>query len=170
MSVEFELEGADDLAKSIKELLAGYPTESRAELEKVADDFKKDVNKKFPNGGTTGGRKSVAKKWKKTKMEGPFTGMTVGVELRNTAPVFHLVENGHELYMSPEMYAAYKTGKLGHIKRGTKNGKSGTRNLVHAGYVKGKHYCEKTRNEWNNGEFEARMQKHVDKILKKNGL
>ncbi len=50
MSVEFELEGADDLAKSIKELLTRYPTESRKELEKVADEFKKDVNKKFPNG------------------------------------------------------------------------------------------------------------------------
>lgn len=162
---EFEIKGADELKEKIQQLLKEYPNETSAELEKVTNDFKKDVNAKFPKGGASGS-KPVKKNWKKYKMTG-LSGYTVGIEMQNTAPVFHLVENGHELYMSKEMYAAYKAGNLGHISKGSAGNKGRKRAAVHAGFVPGKHYCEKTRNEWNNGEFESRVERHVKKLLKK---
>lgn len=169
-SATFEIKGADELADKIDSLMKAYPSETEAELEKVSNDFKKDVNKKFPQEGK-GTTTPVAKKWKKTKLKGAFSGMTTGVELQNTAPHFHLVENGHELYLSPEMYTAYKNGTLqfGTTERKTTK-KGGKHGLVHMGFVPGKHYCEKTRNEWNNGEFADRVEKHVTKLLKKTGL
>lgn len=164
-SCEFEINGCEELKDKINQLLKTYPNETNAELEKITNDFKKDVNKKFPHGGASGGSKSVKKKWKKFKMIGQ-SGLTAGIEMQNQAPVFHLVENGHELYLSKEMYAAYRQGKLGHIAKGG-SGKKGSKDAVHVGFVPGKHYCEKTRNEWNNGEFESRCEKHVNKLLKK---
>lgn len=160
----FELEGIEELQDKISNLLKVYPNETTSEMEKITNDFKKDVNAKFPHKGTSGS-KPVAKKWKKFKMTG-LSGYTVGIEMQNQAPVFHLVENGHELYLSSEMYAAYKSGKLGHIAKGG-SGKKGSKNAIHAGFVPGKHYCERTRNEWNNGEFKNRVEKHVNKLLKK---
>lgn len=163
--VTFELNGCEELAAKINELLKVYPNETASEMEKITNDFKKDVNKKFPNGGKSGS-KSVSKNWKKYKMQS-LAGYTVSIEMQNSAPHFHLVENGHELYMSAEMYAAYSDGSLGHISRGRSSGKKGSTKAVHAGFVPGKHYCEKTRNEWNNGEFEKHVKKHVKKLLKK---
>lgn len=169
-SFSFHIEGADELSEKIENLLSAYPEETRAELEKCANDFKKDVNDKFPKKGTSGGRKSVAKKWKKTELQ-TVGGMTAGVELQNQAPHFHLVENGHELWVDAEMYAAMKQGSF-HKSSTSKRSSSSKKpaNLVHEGFVPGKHYCEKTRNEWNNGEFEKRVNKHVKKLLKKHDL
>lgn len=167
-NIEFDLNGCDELKAKINELLSVYPNETESEMEKITNDFKKDVNSKFPHSGKTGS-KPVAKKWKKSKMTS-FTGYTVGIEMQNQAPHFHLVENGHELYVSDQMYAAMQTGKLGYIRRGKSSGKKGSTTAVHAGWVPGKHHCEKTRNEWNNGEFTGRVEKHVNKLLKKVNL
>lgn len=169
----FEFVGLDELRNDVQKLLNTYPSETEAELEKVSNDFKKDVNKKFPHKGKTG-KRSVAKSWKKTKLKGQFSGMTTGVELSNTAPHFHLVENGHQLIIDPEHYAAIKSGskispKAKNKTTGNKR-KSRSTQMTHLGFVQGKHYCEKTRNEWDNGEFAERVEKHVDKLLKKHSL
>lgn len=170
----FEIFGLDELRDDVKKLLQDYPSETEAELEKCSNDFKKDVNKKFPHGGkdTT---KPVAKSWKKSKLTDAMTGMTQGVSLKNTAPHFHLVENGHEMVISPEQYKILKQSnsrfstKAKNRTTGNK-AKSRKTNMIHKGFIQGKHYCEKTRNEWNNGEFAARVEKHVDKLLKKHNL
>ena len=38
------------------------------------------------------------------------------IEVENTAPHWHLVENGHEVKADPAMYAAYRGGRLDHSK------------------------------------------------------
>lgn len=167
----FEINGLEELQEDIKSLMRKYPSETEAELEKIATDFQKDVNKKFPNGGKSG-RKPVSKKWKRYKLKSGLSGMTVGLSLQNTAPHFHLVENGHKQIVNKERYAALQSGQL--VFSGQKNqGKrrdANSKGMVQVGFVQGKHYCEKTRNEWNNGEFAERVEKHVDKLLKKYDL
>lgn len=165
--ITFEIRGLEELKDKCQKLLSVYPDETNAEMEKCSVDFQKDTNKKFPNNGKTGGKYAVSKKWKKIRQT-TLLGYTVMLELQNQAPHFHLVENGHDLYMSKEMYAAYMEGRLGHIKRGKSSGKKGgTWNTVYVRFIPGKHYCEQTRNEWNNGEFDKRVQKHIKKLLKK---
>jgi hypothetical protein len=167
-SSAFEIRGTEELKGKLEALMNQYPAETRQELEKCANDFKKDVNKKFPHGGTSGKRKSVSKTWEKTELMG-VAGMTYGVELQNQAPHFHLVENGHELWVDPELYAAMKSGTF-RKKRNSKSSSKKSTNLVHKGFVPGKHYCEKTRNEWNDGKFQKRVDKHIKKLLKKHDL
>lgn len=164
----FELYGCEELAGKIEELLSIYPAETTAEMEKITNDFKKDVNAKFPQQGK-GTSRPVAKNWKKYKMKS-LQGYTIGVEMQNSAPHFHLVEHGHEQYVSKEMYAALQNGnlKFGKKNRESKDYKKQKANgTVHMGFTAGKHYCEKTRNQWNNGEFADRCEKHVKKLLKK---
>ena len=167
----FQINGIEELQDDIKKLLRQYPSETEQELEKLATDFQKDVNKKFPHGGKSG-QTPVAKKWKRYKLKDGLNGLTVGVSLQNTAPHFHLVENGHKQIVNKERYAALMSGQL--IFSGQKNQNrrrsAKSKDMVQIGFVQGKHHCEKTRNEWNNGEFAARVEKHVDKLLKKHNL
>lgn len=174
MAAYFEITGLDELKADVTKLLKDYPSETEAELEKVSNDFKKDVNKKFPNDGRSG-TKPVAKNWKKSKLKDTLTGMTFGISLSNKAPHFHLVENGHQLIISPEHYARLKSSNTAYSTKTTgkttgNKKKTKTQKMMHMGFVQGKHYCERTRNEWNNGEFAQRVEKHVDKLLKKHDL
>lgn len=170
-SATFDILGLEDLQEDVRALLDKYPSEMEDELEKITTDFKKDVNKKFPHGGKTGKQYAVSKSWKKDKLHDSLTGMTVGVELTNEAPHFHLVEFGHNLLVMPERYAAVQNGTAFHGQKNMKiKSNKGSDRLIRLGFVKGKHYCEKTRNEWNNGEFVRRVEKRVDKFLKKHNL
>lgn len=168
-TASFDIYGLDELRDDVAALFREYPSETTAELEKITNDFKRDVNKKFPHDGKSGGNKSVSKSWKKDRLQ-DMHGMDVGAELTNKAPHFHLVENGHNLLVSPERYALMHTGKaINGAKHKGKSNKNSKR-LIPMGFVQGKHYCEKTRNEWNNGEFATRIEKHVNKLLKKHDL
>lgn len=157
----FEIRGHEELMAKINELLRIYPNLTQAELEKITNDFKKDVNAKFPHQGQST-TKPVKKQWRKTFVTG-FSNLTQRVDLQNTAPHFHLVENGHELWVVPGQYITQKSQR----SKKASSGKKRHPKAVHVGFVQGKHYCEKTRNDWNNGEFEVRVEKHVKKILKK---
>lgn len=175
--VTFELNGCEELAAKINEVLEKYPNETATEMEKITNDFKKDVNALFPNKGKSGKSYAIAKNWKKFKVTN-LKGYTVEYEMQNVAPHFHLVENGHETWISPEMYAAYKSGNLqfasnASSKKANRN-KEGYKkkhvlkdSLRHMGFTAGKHCCEKTRNVWKNGEYTKRVEKHVTKLLKK---
>lgn len=172
----FEIKGADELAADIKRLLDAYPSETEIELEKVANDFKKDVNQKFdPKSNYGHSKRPLAKSWKKTKLT-QTSGLTTGIELQNTAPHFHLVENGHNGQIPISGYAMYIRNKSQSTKKETrekKAGKSkkGTYKLQSIGFVPGKHYCEKTRNEWNEGgKWGERVEAHVNKLLQKYDL
>ena len=156
------------LAKDIQAFYDAYPSEAVSCIRSVARAFAKDVNKKFPNGGTTGGSKSVKKKWKYTNVSG-LSGMTCEVDVTNSSPLFHLVENGHELYLSEEMYAAYKAGEL-HTNGSKSSSAKQSANLVHAGFVPGKHYCADTRDEYNNGKYAQTVTAKIDKLLSEHDL
>lgn len=163
---EFEIHGTEELKAKIQDLLDKYPADLNDELSKCAVDFQKDVNKKFPNNGKTGGSYAVSKKWEKTKET--VQGYTVQIELQNQAPHFHLVENGHNLKISPEAYAIASSG--GSSKKKTKSKGKRKYSLVNAGFVPGRHYCEKTRNEWNDGTYTTKVDKRIKKLLKKVNL
>lgn len=166
-SCEFTIDD-NDLKKDIQAFYSQYPSEAVSCLQSVARQFNKDVNKKFPDGGTTGGTKSVKKKWK-VENDRCLGGLTYALDDTNYAPHFHLVENGHELYMSKERYAAYKAGKLTINGQKSSTNKSSTE-LVHAGFVPGKHYCADTRDEYKAGRFQTLAAAKIYKAMEKHDL
>lgn len=172
-TVTFQITGAMELADDIKKLLSAYPSETETEMEKISNDFKRDVNKKFSPAGNYGkGKRPLAKSWKKTLLK-TSAGLSTGFELTNAAPHFHLVENGHNGEIPASSYAMYIRNKSQSSKKETrekKAGKSkkGSYKMQPIGFVPGKHYCERTRNEWREGgRFEARVKAHVEKLMKK---
>ena len=171
--VTFEIHGLEELQNDVRRLIKEYPSETAAELEKLSNDFKKDVKDKFePKDHYGKGKRPIAKSWKKTRLTN-ISGLTVGIEMTNTAPHFHLVEHGHQLIINPERYAALQNGQNvfhGQKRQGGKRRTAKTKGMINAGFVQGKHYCERTRNEWNNGKFQQAVRKHVDKLLKKHDL
>lgn len=165
----FELRGAEELARDFQKVVADYPDESAKEVFRLSGVFTKDVNKKMP-ASYQNGKKSIPKKWRRTRARAlGGKGAVVSVEIQNTAPHWHLVENGHEVWATPEMYAALKTGKL---KKGKTEGDSRRKSqkLKNYGFAPGKHYCEKTRDEWNGGEYAKHVSAFVNKMLDKNNL
>ena len=117
-SLDFEIEGIDELENDLKFATNEYPKEMRSGLRKLANDFKKSCKARTPDGDTG---KDTSEKLRnkfgvKTKIEGDTTLALV----YNSARHFHLVENGHNLV------------------RGGKN----------IGWVPGKHMMEQTRSEY----------------------
>ncbi len=138
----FELGGLEDLQKDLDAVFRAYPEEASKKTYNLAGKFTKDVNAKFPEGYATG-KRSLPKSWKRERERTDHTGYTVSVNVRNTAPHFHLVENGH-------------------VKKDRKGKKT-------IGFVPGKHYCEKTRNEWKD-KLPDEVGAFIDKLLKGHGL
>ena len=81
------------------------------------------------------------KRWKTTKNYSP-SGMIASVAVTNKAPHFHLVENGHRKFIN-----GVDTG----------------------GFVEGKHYAEKTREEYES-KYPDMMQSAINKALADRGL
>lgn len=166
----FELGGLEELAADIERCLEEYPEETSKKVYNLSGKFTKDVNAKFP-GRYNHGKRPLSKNWKREREQTVFTGYTIRVNVSNKSPHFHLVENGHELYITPERYAAMKAGKITfkdaihYGKRRTKESKG----MVRAGFVPGKHYCEKTRNEWQE-KYPDEIEKFLDKMLKDRNL
>lgn len=164
---EFDLDGIDELAADIKQCLKEYPEETSKKIYNLAGKFTKDVNAKFPTDYSTG-KRSLPKSWKREREKTLFTGYTVRVNISNKAPHFHLIENGHMKVIAPQAYAM-------HLKREQRSAESTRKRpkkirgakfkTESRGFVPGKHYCEKTRNEWQE-KFPQEVEKFVDKMLK----
>mgnify|MGYP000973762242 CR=1 FL=1 len=107
----FELGGLEELAADIERCLEEYPEETSKKVYNLSGKFTKDVNAKFP-GRYNHGKRPLSKNWKREREQTVFTGYTIRVNVSNKSPHFHLVENGHELYITPERYAAMKAGKI----------------------------------------------------------
>lgn len=168
----FSFEGLDELKEDFDKLLTEYPDETEKEVYRLAGVFSKEVNEKMPP-EYTNGKRSIPKEWKRTREAARFGGYTVGVEIENTAPHWHLVENGHSLEGDPRMAAAKLSGRLDASKRKkmkTKSKKHKGANTRVLGFVPGKGYCLKTREEWDNGEFAEHVGKFVDKLKKRHKL
>lgn len=166
----FEIGDLDKLAGDIQKCLNEYSEKASKKVYNLSGQFTKDVNAKFP-GRYKRGKRPLSKNWNREREKTMFTGYTIRVNVSNKAPHFHLVENGHELYISPERYAALKAGKItykGAIHRGKRRTKDSV-GMVRMGFVPGRHYCEKTRNEWQE-TFPDEVEKFLDKMLKDKNL
>ena len=167
----FSFDGLEELKSDLDDMLRKYPDETEKEIYRLGGVFTKDVNAKFP-AEYEKGKRALSKEWHRTREKATFGGYTVGVEVENTAPHWHLVENGHEVKADPKMFAAYKAGKLDHTKPSKKKHKSRNKSgaIKVLGWAPGKGYCQKTRDEWDNGEFEAHIQKFFTKMKKRHNL
>lgn len=169
----FEMGGLEELQADINRCMKKYPEETSKKIYNLAGRFTKDVNAKFP-AGYDKGKRSLSKSWRREREKTVFTGYTVQVNITNTAPHFHLVENGHEGQIPESQYAAYIKNKSQSSKAENRNkkpgkAKKGSYKLKSIGFVPGKHYCEKTRNEWQS-KFPEEVETFVDKMLKDSKL
>lgn len=114
MSVELELHGADELVADMQKLIDTAPEALDRAMMRAAKGFTEDCNELMPAGY------SFRKTWKRHKVTGDF-GITSAIEVRNAAPHWHLVENGHVKWIN-----------------GTNTG----------GFVPGKHIAERIRDEY----------------------
>ena len=170
-SFEFKLEGLDELKADLEKVYREYPDRAAKEIYHLGGVFTKDVNEKMPDGYSEG-EKGLKKNWHRTRVSG-LSGATVAVEVENKANHWHLVENGHELMGYPDKYSAHKKGEKDKKKSGAtrKLPKKVRQNmLVRYGWVPGKFYCEKTRDEWQQGVLALGLAKFIDKIFKDHNL
>lgn len=167
----FSFDGLDELQDDFDNLLRKYPDETEKEVYRLAGVFTKDVNDKMPPSYATD-KNGLPKSWHRKREKAAFGGYTVGIEIENTAPHWHLVENGHEVKADPQMYAAYRAGKLDHSKssKGKHKSRNKSEKLKILGWAPGKGYCQKTRDEWEGGEFEGYVGKFIDKLKKEHNL
>ena len=171
-SYSFYFEGLEELQRDISKCVRAYPDETEKEVYRLAGQFTKDVNSKMP-GYYSSGKRPIPDEWHR-KRASAFSGggYSVAVEIENTAPHWHLVENGHVVRAVPERFAALKAGKLDAGKGKTrKYPKSRSKNakLKELGFAPGRHYCEDTRREWDS-EFPGYISPFLDKMLKGHNL
>lgn len=162
----FHFEGLDELAADISKCVSKYPDETEKEVFRLAGAFTKDVNAKMP-GSYESGKRPIPKEWHRKRDSG-FSGggYSVSVEIQNTAPHWHLVENGHVVKADPKMFAAKTGGRLDRNKsHRTAKSRSKNPNLRVLGFAPGRHYCENTRREWDS-KFPAQISPFLDKMLK----
>ena len=164
----FTFEGLDEFKDDLDKLLSEYPDETEKEVYRLAGEFTKDVNAKMPAEYSEGSKRPLPKSWKRTRETARFGGYTVGIEIENQAPHWHLVENGHTLKGNPQMAAAKLNGRMDSGKT-NRRGKS-TRGSRVLGWVPGKGYCLKTTEEWDNGEFANNVDKFIKKLKKRHNL
>lgn len=167
----FSFDGLDELKSDFDDMLRKYPDETEKEVYRLAGVFTKDVNAKMPSSYSSG-KRPIPKEWHRSREKGKFGGYTVGIEIENTAPHWHLVENGHEVKADPRMYAAYLGGRLDSSKGSTSKHKSRNKSqkLKVLGWAPGKGYCQKTRDEWEAGEFASYVSAFLNKLKKRHNL
>lgn len=134
-----EITGVDELVADMRAMIEQYPEEASNALFEIAESFNEDVNAKYPGNYKTSGKESLTR-W---KVEGAKEGNSHFVTSRNKAPHFHLVENGHDKY---DFHGHY-TG----------------------GWVPGKHYAERTREEYES-KYPEMIEKSINQQLDKHNL
>ena len=142
------------LDKDIATVINKYPDETEKFMRKEATKWKKDCNDngygKY-TGATENSRlkkkgiekkiKPISKCWKTVKEENIWHQVNE-VQIQNKSQIFHLLENGHVKWLFGK-----NTG----------------------GYVPGKHWAEKTREEWKQ-TFPSDVKGHVDEMLGRHNL
>lgn len=131
--------GLDGLLEDMHVMVSRVPDDVNKAVIKTAKDWTKDCNAKMPSSYKDGSK--GLKRWK-TKTNYGSTGMIASVGVTNKAPHFHLVENGHRKFIN-----GVDTG----------------------GFVAGKHYAEKTREEYES-KYPDMMQSAINKALADRGL
>ncbi|MCI9428493.1 MAG: HK97 gp10 family phage protein [Eubacterium sp.] len=141
---KFDIDGLEELQRDLEKAIRKAPAQAEETLLSIAKDFKASAKKRAD---TTlhhtkrtgdGKKKAIGKKWGHKLVD---DSMGMAVMVWNSAPHFHLVENGHNLVRG------------GHV----------------VGFVQGKRIMEKTRNEYQNIVPE-RFMEMLDDILQGSGL
>ena len=128
------------LDKDFQSIIDEFPEESEKYLREQANKWKKDCNEKgYKN--YTGGKKPIPKSWK-IEMEKDLLYRATAVSVTNKSPLFHLLENGHRKWLF-----GHDTG----------------------GFVQGKHYAERTREEFGDS-FGSDTDVFVEKAMKRHNL
>lgn len=150
--MDFRLIGADTLDAEMRAAAAAIPDQVNTELRRIARDWKNSVNEKMPQKWQTGNpvetkthkhaKKPLPKRWK-TSFEYNAYGEITGATIVNTAPHWHLLENGHKKYD----FQGNPTD----------------------GFVPGFHLSEKTRKEFED-TYPERMDAAIRAALEKAGL
>lgn len=141
---EFSIEGLEELERDLRKAVEIAPVQVEETLVKIAKEFKASAKKKAESDlkhvdRDSGSEKyAIGRKWGH-KLVGDRLGAAALVW--NSAPHFHLVEDGHQLV---------RGGRV-------------------IGFVPGKHIMEKTQNEYKDIVPE-RFEKMVDDILGECGL
>ena len=128
------------LDKDFQSIIETFPDEAERYLRQQAKAWKDSCNEKgYKN--YTKEKKPIAKSWK-TEYERDSLYNATAVSVTNKSPLFHLLENGHRKWLWGE-----DTG----------------------GFVPGKHYAEKTREEFKDS-FGEDTGKFVEKAIKRHKL
>ena len=141
----FTIEGAAELISDIERAADAFPDEMNKAMQKVNREWRKDVNRKMtfehPQRHAKGKRK-FENEWR-SDTEYNTVGVITQIETRNTAPHWHLYENGHEKYD----FHGKPTG----------------------GFVQGKHIAEQTRMEYET-KMPDEIETAAKEILAKGGF
>ena len=140
MAEAFEVSGLDELRTDMEAVVSQYPDETAKWLRREANQWKKDCNSRGYS-QYKDGKRPIPKSWK-TEKEENIVHEVNSISIRNTAPHFHLVENGHR-----KVLWGRETG----------------------GFVPGKHYAEQTRAEWRD-KFPEHAGEYTDRMLKGHNL
>lgn len=141
---EFSFEGLEELQRDLEKAVQKAPVQAEKTLIKLAKEFKASAKERAERDTEHVKReageenKAISERWGH-KLVGDRLGAAALVW--NSAPHFHLVENGHQLVRG------------GHV----------------IGFVPGKHIMEKTRNDYKDIVLE-RLEKMIDDILEESDL
>lgn len=143
-NLEFNFEGLEELEEDLRKAIKQAPAQVEETLIDLAKKFKKSAkkkaNKELKHAKREGDKKkyAISKRWGHKVVD---DNLGAAALIWNSAPHFHLVENGHQLV---------RGGRV-------------------VGFVPGKHIMEKTRNDYKDIVPE-RFEKMVDDILKESDL
>lgn len=139
-SFEFSCEGLEELERDLKKAIRKAPAQAEETLIELAKRFKKSAKKRAKTETKHIKREGDDKKWAIERRWGHKLvddGLGSAVLIWNSAPHFHLVENGHQV-----------------VRKGRA-----------VGFAPGKHIMEKTRNEYKDIVHEQ-FEKMIDDILR----
>ena len=139
MSAEFDMKGLAELEKDLRKCITDYPDQTDRAMRRWANQGVRECNAKMP-ASYTEGKRPFLKSWRKTMSR--ELGVAAEIQIVNKSPHFHLVENGHE-----KVVYGKRTG----------------------GFVPGKHFAEKTREEWKD-TFPEEVKKFMDEMLRGGNL
>lgn len=144
LDFEFSFNGLEEFQRDLEKAIQKAPAQAEETLIDLAKDFKKSAKKRAKKETKHTKREGDNKKWaieRKWGHKRVDDGLGMAVMVWNSAPHFHLIENGHQL---------------------VRNGRV-------IGFVPGKHIMEKTQNDYKDIVPE-RFEKMVDDILKESGF
>lgn len=143
-SFEFRFEGLEEIERDLEKAIKKAPAQAEGVLIETAKDFKKSAKKRAKSETKHVKREGDDKKWAIERRWGyrlVNDGLGATALVWNSAPHFHLVENGHN---------NVRGGRV-------------------VGFTPGKHIMEKTRNEYED-IIPERFEQMIDDVLKGSGL